>query len=40
MTGVCSRGNFDLVTGLGCVKAIDYTGSDAVGELEQYPQAG
>ena len=40
MTGVCSLGNFELVMGLGCDKAIDYTSSDAVGELEQYPQAG
>ena len=40
VTGVCSRGNFDLVMGLGCDKAIDYTSSDAVSELEQYPQAG
>jgi len=36
VTGVCSRGNFDLVTGLGCDKAIDYTSSGAVGELELY----
>ena len=40
VTGVCSRGNFDLVMGLGCDKAIDYTRSDAASELEQYPQAG